>query len=58
MRTRMTTTMPDGVDMSPAAIERRLEVVRRLHRVMQRLAEGVLTGPVRGLVVADPGVPG
>ena len=34
------------MDMSPLAIERRLEIVRRLHRAMQRLATGVFTGPV------------
>ena len=53
-----TAATPEPVDMSPAAIGLRLEIVRRLHRAMQRLAGGVLTGPVRGPVVADPGAPG
>ena len=54
----MTTTppSPDRVDMSPRAIEQRLEIVRRLHRAMQRLATGVLTGPVGERALPD--VPG
>ena len=54
----MPTTMPtrenpDSVDMSPLAIEQRLECVRRLHRAMQRLAAGALTGPVAERVGAS-----
>ena len=43
---RTMTRKPDPVDMSPKAIDNRLEDLRQLYRLMLSLAEIKLVGPV------------